>query len=302
MYKRGFFLMDTAGEGGAAGGAAAGAAGAEGDAGAAAAAAAAAGQPWYQGADPDIIGHLQNRGWDRREPKDVVLEAIKAQRAAEKMIGTPADQLIRFPKDAADEANWKALRTKLGVPEDASAYDFSEIKFADGTPLDEKFVEFMRNTAKSTHLPKDAATQITQEFAKFLEQASVSEEAETTAKLVEEKKALAANWGPNFDANKFVAQQGAKALGLGPEEISALEGVVGYAKVMEAMRKVGVMNKEDAYISGQGSTSGGVMTREQAHARMAELKADKSFATKLLAGDADANRQWKSLQVIIAGA
>lgn len=256
---------------------------------------------WYQGYDADTIGYLQQRGLDRKTAIEAVAETIKAHRAAEKFVGVPTDQLIRMPQNAADEAGWKNLWTKIGKPAEAKDYDFTAVKRADGTALDDNFANFMREKSFALNLPKDTAWQMASEFAKYQDGIQVSVKADRDAKLIEERKALDTNWGKNKEANMFVAKAGAAVLGLGPEDVAALEGTIGYAKVMEAMRRVGVLNKEDAFVAGSGSTSGGVMTREQAISRMAELSADKAFSAKLIAGDAESGRQWKALQIIRAG-
>src|SRR5690242_976648 len=86
------------GEGAGSGGAASpGGQGGPGSAGAAAA-------PWHQGIDPLIIGHWQNKGYDLADPGKVALEATKQARELERHFGVPADQLIKLPKDTADEA------------------------------------------------------------------------------------------------------------------------------------------------------------------------------------------------------
>jgi len=256
--------------------------------------------PWYQGFDADTIGYLQNRGLDRKTPTEAIQATIKAHRDAEKFVGVPTDQLVRMPKDAADEAAWNNLYSKLGKPADAKEYDFTAVKFSDGTVPDDNFTNLMRETAYKISLPKDKALEMTQAFAKYLDTAKVNESADITARLTEEKKALANNWGPNMEANLFVAKAGAQTLGLTPQDVSALEGVVGYAKVMEAMRRVGVLNKEDRFVNSE-SNPNAVMTKEQAVARMTELMSDKGFSEKLIKGDAEAGRQWKALQIIRAG-
>jgi hypothetical protein len=98
-----------------------------------------------------------------------------------------------------------------------------------------------------------------------------------------------------------VASQGAKALGLDEEMVNALEKTAGYAKTMDALRRVGVMNKEDRYIAGSVPANGGVMTREQASSRMAQLKADPSWTRKLMTGDNEAGREFSNLSLLISG-
>ncbi len=198
---------------------------------AAAAAAAAASKPWYQGVegvDQEMVGHWTNAGWITKSAAEVAREATKSWKNAEKYVGVPPDQLLRLPKDVKDEAGWKGVWERLGKPKDAKEYDFAAIKFTDGTELDEGFVNLMRDASYRFNLPKDTAAAITQEFVKYLDGAETTEAAEKTAKLAEQKAALKKNWGPNEAANMFVAQRAATALGVPPETVAALEGVIGY--------------------------------------------------------------------------
>ena len=119
---------------------------------AAAAAAAAAGNgatggnpPWYgTNADPVLVGHLQNRGWDKLEPTSAALAAAKAHSEAEKLIGGRAEDRVVWPKDAADAEGWNRVNGRLGVPSDTKEYDFSSVKFADGSPVDDEFANVLR--------------------------------------------------------------------------------------------------------------------------------------------------------------
>ena len=72
-------------------------------------------------------------------------------------------------------------------------------------------------------------------------------------------------------------------------------------RVMEAMRRVGQSLGEDKYVAGSGSSSGGVMTRDQAVARKAELMADRAWGKSYLEGDVAKAREMTALNVIIAG-
>lgn len=260
--------------------------------------------PWFEGVaafDTEMRGHLVNRGWDKKTAPEAAAEAIKAWRAAEKFVGAPADEIVRVPKAANDEAGWNAVWSKLGKPAEAKGYDFSDIKFSDGTPLDEAFANTMRDVAFKLNLPKDTAAAVTREFAKFMDSAEASDKTESAAKLALEKTELAKNWGANFEANKFVASQAAKALGIDPATVSALEGVVGYAKIMEMFRNIGSKIGEDKFITGDRGGSPGVMTREQAVARRAELVADKAWGLRYTAGGATERREMEALNHLIAG-
>jgi hypothetical protein len=262
---------------------------------------AAAGAPWHQGkVDAEILGHLQNRGWHDKPADVVALEAIRAHREAERLIGAPANEMLRMPKPT-DEVGTKAFWGRLGAPDTKEGYDLSGVKFADGTALDAGFVDQLRTAADQFHLPKDAAAHMAQSFVKFMEGADAAEAAETAAALVNEKAALAKNWGANFEANKFVAQSAARALGIDPETVAALESQVGYSKVMEMFRNIGSKIGEDKFVSGGVGASNGVMTREQAVSRKADLMKDSAWVDRYMKGGTAEGREMQALITLIVG-
>lgn len=264
--------------------------------------------PWYQGVagvDNEIVGHWTNQGWHNKKPEEVALEATKAWKAAEKFVGVPADQIIRIPKEVSDEAGWNGVWTRLGKPADAKGYDFTAIKRADGSNLDVDTEAFIRDQSFKLHLTKDAATAYANEWIKREDGAKARTAADTSAKLIEEKAALAKNWGPNFEANKFVAGRAAAALGIDPETVTALESQVGYAKVMEMFRAIGARIGEDKFVmsdSRDGNRNQGPMSRDQAIARLSDLKKDAIYVKSYMDGDTAKAREMEALHRIIAGA
>jgi len=270
------------------------------DAAAAAAAAAAAPAAWLTGADAEIVGHIQNKGWDKLTPDAAAREIAKAHREAERHIGVPADQILRVPKDASDEAGWNAVFSRLGKPAAATDYDLSAVKFGDGTDLSDDFRDFAQKTAHALNLPKDQGTRLAAEIAKFIDGASSADAANAEAALATEKAELAKDWGNNHEANLFIAKQAAAKLGVTPEAVAALEKQIGYAGVMKMFQKIGTSIGEDKFIN-SGDPQKGIMTREQAVARKAELMNDDSFRTRYLNGDTAANREMTSLLVLITG-
>lgn len=188
--------------------------------------------PWLGDTiDQETRGYFQNRGWDKLTPAEAALNAAKAHREAEKHIGAPANEILRLPKQG-DEAGWKAVYQRLGAPSSPDGYDFSPVKFKDGTTPDEGFTNWLRETAAVMNLPKEAATRLASEMVKRLESADEAEAAENAAKLNDAKRNLERNWGANANANMFIAQQGAKALGVDAEVIDSLQTLLGYDKVM----------------------------------------------------------------------
>jgi hypothetical protein len=256
---------------------------------------------WYgDKLDAELVGHIQNRGWHNKPVNEVAIEAIKSHREAEKHMGVPAERLIRLPANMTDREAMKPVWQKLGAPTDAKDYDFSAVKNAAGEVINPKLADAIRGVAAELSLPKDAAPAVASAIIKHLDGLNAETTALSTEALNKERDALKANWGNNFEAHKVVAKAGAAKLGIDPEAVEALEKVVGYAKVMEAFRRVGALSGEDKFFDG-GPNNPGTMTREQAVARKAELQRDAEWSKRYLAGGSAEGREMQALITIIAG-
>lgn len=258
-------------------------------------------EQWYAGSDAETTGYLQNRGWDKLPAKDAALAAVKSYREAEKHIGAPPDQILRMPKDAADKEGWAKVHARLGVPADAKEYDFTGVKFTDGTELNPDVANTIRTMAHENHLPKDTAAAVAKAVVKMMETAEEGETASYNQKLELEKGTLRTNWGSNAPAYKVIAENAAKALGVTSEELAALEKVAGYAKVMDMFRNIGSRIGEDKFIASGGGSGGNLITKEQAVAQLASLERDEAWMNKFMAGDAAALQQFDNLTKIKSG-
>ena len=266
------------------------------------AAGAAGGTPWFDGADQETVGYLQNRGWDKVDAKAAAFNAIKAHREAEKLIGAPSDQVLRLPKEGDTNA-WKQVWQRLGAPADAKEYDFASIKYSDGSELDEPFVETARAIAAQLNLPKSAAPALVKGLVEFAEKAEASEAGEAAAKLAQEKDTLQKSWGSNFNRNLLVAQRTAQALGIEPEAVQTLEGKIGYAKVLEMFRNIGSRIGEDKFVTGTGAGAPqGPSTVEGAKATLEQRMNDTLWVDKLNKGDSEALREFHALTTMMSGA
>ncbi len=255
---------------------------------------------WHQGVDNEIKTHWLNKGYDLSDPAKVAIAATKGQLEAVKYLGVPPSQLLRLPADVNDEAGWNAVYQRFGMPSDKSGYDFSKVKFSDGSDLDAGFAEFMRTKAHELKLPSTAATAISQAFIGFMEQADKTEAEQAQQSLVEEKAQLAKEWGNNYEFNKTVAMQGAQKLKISADAVAALEKVVGYSKVMEAMRMVGAGSVEPSYVEGQRGSGGFATPGESAKARLQELVNNPAWGQRLTSGDIEARREYDMLTRAIA--
>ena len=256
--------------------------------------------PWHHAVEPDVKAYWQSKGYDISDPAKIAVAASKGHLEATKFLGVPANQLLRLPADVNDEVGWANVWARLGAPADKSGYDFSTVKFSDGTDLDSGFADFMREKAHELHLPTQTAAQLSKSFVSFMEQADRREAEQGARQLSEEKAQIAKDWGNDYEFNRQTAVQGAQKLKVTAEDVAALEKVVGYARVMEMFRKVGAGSNEDSYIPGK--QGGEFMTTAQtAQARLNELMANQQWAARLVQNEPEARKEFESLTRLISG-
>lgn len=262
------------------------------------------GKPWYDGAAAEDVGYFQNRGWDKVDAKTAAFNAAKAHREAEKLIGAPADKIIRLPNDPNDAEAWRGVRLKLGMPQDDKGYadTLKVVKHADGSDLKPEEVAALSQRAFKLGLSKADALTYVSETIKDGDTSRSSSTVELEGKLAVEKTKLADNWGTKYEANMFVAKQTAIALGVTPEQIAALEKAVGYSAVMEMMRNIGSKIGEDRFVNtvlNNGAPA--IMSKEQAVDRKTSLMADKAWVKSYLDGDTAKKAEMTALNTMIVG-
>jgi len=271
----------------------------------AAVAVAAGATPWFHGkVDADILAHWQNKGYDVNDPIKVSTELTKAYREAEKLVGAPPTQVVRIPVDPVkDPDGMKAVFQRLGMPIDPKDYDFPVLKNDKGEVTDKALEAALRTAANDAFLTKEAANKVAGAITKHLSEVAKAKQAEDAAALADEKSKLAANWGTNSDKNKIIAQNAAAAFKVSPEEISALEKLIGYSRVMEMFRDIGSRIGEAKFFgTGSGDGSGNrIATRDQAKARIEELKSDKEWVKRYTGGGKAEMREMTDLTKLVVG-
>lgn len=256
---------------------------------------------WYQGIEGEDLGYIQNRGLDKMTPVEAFRATMKAHRDAEKFIGAPADKLVRLPSGPQDAEGLAALHARLGVPADAKEYDFSTVKFADGSELDADFTAKVGAVLRSAGVPKDKAPDIVRTLVELGEAEETADAQDYAQHLDTQREALKIDWGSRTEANLEIARNAAKTLGIDPEAISSLEGQIGYAGVMKMFHNIGIRLGEDTFITNQtGGARGTSFTVEQANAELARLQNDTAWVTKINNGDAEAMKQFDNLTRIVA--
>ena len=287
-------------EGGAGAGEGNGNQGGQGGAGQGGAGGGAGAKPWYDGKlDAESLGHIELKGWKKDDVADVAINAVKAHRELQKHFGVPETQLLKLPKDTADEAGWKAVYSRLGVPDDPKGYDLAAVKHADGRDMDAALADTLRAAMLNARVPKDRATDIAKAVIKSADDRAAATAAEAAARIKTERDALAANWKQNFEFNRLTAMEGARRLGVTKETLAKLEGELGGAQVMEMFRKIGAGTSEDSFHD--GGQNNAPTTQNGAKAQLAQLMADPAWGKRLTAGDAATKREFDNLMLTIHG-
>lgn len=258
-------------------------------------------QPWWGGYDDETKGYVQNKGLATKPIAEAFAAVSKFHREAEKMIGAPANELLRLPKEP-NAPEWNQVYKRLGALDKPDDYKFDGVKHAGDKPLNEGLVATLRKAAHSAHLAPDAAQGFAKEIVQHLDKVESEKVLEATASVEKEKKALKDNWGTNEAANMVIARAAALALNVTPEAVSALEKQVGYSKVMEMFRLIGTKIGEDRFVNpGSPGGNGNVMTKEQAIAEKNALKNDNAWVNRYLSGGLEEKRKMEALDRLISG-
>jgi len=252
---------------------------------------------WFAGVDTETAGYIQNRGLDKGDAKSAFLNASKAHREAERLLGTGVQNLVKLPKDINDTATRDALWNKIGRPEKAEGYDFAGIE-----GVDEGFTKFASPIFHAHGVTKDAARAITKAFIDEATKAQADAQKANEAQLTVERNALLKDWGGAADANLIVGQEAWKKLGISAEESQAIEKVLGFGKTMRLAHNLGTKIGEDVFVNPDVANGGPprIINKAQATARKAELMRDKDWANKYLAGSAQENKEMTALNALIS--
>lgn len=239
---------------------------------------------WTSGLTPELKGVVELKGW--KDPASLV----DSYRNLEKLTGDPSS-LVKLPGKDAKPEDWAPVYEKLGRPKDPAGY---EIKAPDGG--DPKMAEWAANAFHKHGLSKAQAQALLADWNGMATESQKAQEmARSSANEIENGK-LKLEWGAAFDKQIEVAKRAAVGLGVDAATIDALEASMGFAKTMKFFNALGSKMGEAEFVGGDGKGAfNGTMTPGAAQARMAELRADKGWGSKFLAGDVAARGEWERL-------
>lgn len=234
---------------------------------------------WYDGADQDTVGFIQNKKWDNP------LKVINDYRNLEKFHGVPADQIVKLPKGTDDPTAWDAVYNKLGRPESADKYGRDGLKIPEGMNLDDAELNSFDALLHKAGLTKAQRDQTINGYieSKAKEVSGLDEQAVQERTLQE--SALKKEWGSKYDERVELARRAFRAFlpeGVDKETVSlAFEKTLGVGIAAKLFANIADKMAEDTFHEGNGGNDRRFgYSKEQAvhdkNSLMSELKADQT--------------------------
>jgi len=268
------------------------------------------GAKWYAGFDADTQNYITSRGLADKDPSAAFLETAKAHQEAQAYIGVPKEQLLKLPKADAPPEEWDEVYKRLGYSTNADDYKLEGLKRADGTDVDDGFKDFVKAQAAELKLSPAATAKLAEATLKHIESGAAAQTATQVADATKAMEQLRQSWGPNYEANKVIADNAYAAImaaaGFDQAKMTAaiqkLGETTGRAETMQMLLAVGQKMGEDKFVGGGGPSGGlGPRNAEQAKARITELKADTTWVNRYLSGGAAEIKEMNDLHTLAYG-
>lgn len=265
---------------------------------------------WHDGFDETIKNYVASRGLGDKDISEAFRETAKAHLEAQAYIGVPKEQLLKLPKADAPPEEWDAVYEKLGYSKNADDYKLDELKRADGSDVDDGFKDFVRAQATELKLSPTAAAKFADAVLKHNESGTAARTADETAAATKALEQLRQSWGPNYEANKVIADNGyaaaMQAAGLTQEQMTKATQqageLIGKAEAMQMFLGLGQKLGEDKFVGGGGPGGNlGPRNAEQAKARIEELMKDSTFTKRWLDGGTAECKEMDNLHRLAVG-
>ncbi len=242
--------------------------------------------PWLEGADPAVVGYVQNKGWEKPT------QMLESYQNLEKVLGADrAGNTVVLPKPDAPKQDVDAFYNRLGRPADPTGYKFEVPAGSDP--------EFAKGAAATMHelgLSKDQGEKLGAWWNSQVGNATKAAQDQALIKNQEQQEALKTAWGAAYKQNEQIAAAAARGLGLDTAAMDALDKALGFDKTMMLLHGIGTKIGEPTFEGGNGAGGfGAALTPGQAQAKIAELKSDKNWVARLISKDAAAQAEWTQL-------
>lgn len=175
---------------------------------------------------------------------------------------------IKLPGEKATPEEVKAFQKKLGVPEKVEEYGVKRPILPEYAGWTDELHGQIINAAHAAGLTKSQASKLVD----GLSQVVLSQAVDPVKLLEENKAALQAEWGDNFERNLILSSRGAEHLG-GQELLEALQrtGAGMDPVVVKAFHKLGAGLLEQGLIKNEETK---LETIQDAEAKIKSIKAD----------------------------
>jgi hypothetical protein len=241
---------------------------------------------WLPNADPETVGYVQNKKWS--DPGAM----LTSYKHLETMVGAPADQVIRLPKEDTPEA-WSQVFDRLGRPKTADDYEIPMPEQGG----DEEYAKSFKAWAHELGLSTKQAKALAEKNNEYIAKVMGAQQETSTAQMTEQVNGLKKEWGQAFEQNSAIVEQVADKFGMDENQLLSLKAAMGPAGAMKFLHNIGTRLGEDAFV-GNGSGAGfqGALTPGQAQAKIAELRGDPTWVTSYLSGDPSKVGEMRRLQ------
>lgn len=257
---------------------------------AAAAPASAAPAPaaWMEGFSDDLRGYIGLKGF--KDPATLA----DSYRNFEKLQGVPQDRLMKLPEQVYDDkgnltAEGRGIYERLGAPKEMKDYGIEAPK----ENADPKRLESFLKAAHDIGLTKSQAQKLAAADTEYYGGLMNAAKEAHTIKFNDQKAALSREWGAAHDQNTNIAKEAVRTMGISAAQVDGIANVLGHAETMKLFHKLGRQVGELPFVG--GARGDGLLEPATAVAKIKELAADKSFADKLFAGDAESKKKWDHL-------
>lgn len=252
---------------------------------------------WWDDIDEDTRGYVENKAWykDGKDPKDVLLDSVKAYRELEKFRGANENELLKLPKEG-DADGWAKVYDKLGRPESPDKYEFVA---PEGRELDTEAVGMFAKTAHELGLTKGQAEKVFDVYTQYETQMVEQQRESIKQQSEQEIHDLKKEWGAQYDERKNLALQAAKHFDIGETDVNYMEAALGLKKTYDILGRFGDALREDKRIDGGSVTTFG-LTPAAAKNKLSEYSPSKLLE---IAGNTNSAeyKEWQRLNDIAYG-
>jgi len=250
--------------------------------------------PWYSNyeLDEETVGYIQTKGFD--DP----VKVLDSYRNLEKFKGVDEKHLIRLPEDELPE-NMGDIWNRLGRPESPDGY---EIEAPDNFQVDNERVAKYQQIAHEAGISNSAFKKLFGQFVQDEIDGGSMFERTLAEQRAQQENNLKHEWGPKYDESLFLAEKGAREIGLSEDAKEIIIAGMGYDGAMKTFRRIAEALGEKAFVEGERPSDFGrtpEMARYEKEQIMQRAQTDDSVRKQFAAMAGPDYARYKQLMEII---